>query len=225
MRWGKGNLCFRGAGFEVRSEVARVEWMRLNFEVGMRAMKRRLAVWGLAVVLGAGVCGCRAGAAEAAAAPLPDVSKTSQGAPHRTRLILKDGSYQIVMSYQVKGKIVSYVSAERGETEEFRPTWWTGTRPTSGSAITRRWMRWMEHRPRSRAGDRPGTVEGGGGPQGADAGGCAGPESAGGGQRGGAGLLPGRAGAGAAGAVGGRLEPHHQPQHSEAGDQSAGGAA
>jgi hypothetical protein len=52
------------------------------------------------------------------AAPLPDVSKTSQGAPHRTRLILKDGSYQIVMSYQVKGKVVSYVSAERGETEE-----------------------------------------------------------------------------------------------------------
>ena len=40
------------------------------------------------------------------------------GAPHRTRLILKDGSYQLVMSYQVKGKIVSYVSAERGGTEE-----------------------------------------------------------------------------------------------------------
>jgi hypothetical protein len=50
--------------------------------------------------------------------PLPDVSKTSAGAPHRTRLILKDGGYQIVMSYAVKGKIVSYVSAERGETEE-----------------------------------------------------------------------------------------------------------
>ena len=38
--------------------------------------------------------------------------------PHRTRLILKDGSYQIVMSYTVKGNIVSYLSAERGETEE-----------------------------------------------------------------------------------------------------------
>ena len=37
---------------------------------------------------------------------------------HRTRLVLKDGSYQIVMSYQVKGKIVSYVSAERDATEE-----------------------------------------------------------------------------------------------------------
>jgi len=31
---------------------------------------------------------------------------------------LKDGSYQVVMSYQVKGKIVSYLSAERGDTEE-----------------------------------------------------------------------------------------------------------
>jgi hypothetical protein len=40
------------------------------------------------------------------------------GVGHRTRLILKDGSYQIVMSYQVKGKIVSYASAERGATEE-----------------------------------------------------------------------------------------------------------
>ena len=52
------------------------------------------------------------------AQPLPDVSQTSPGAPHRTRLILKDGTYQIVMSYTVKGKIVSYVSAERGETED-----------------------------------------------------------------------------------------------------------
>ena len=38
--------------------------------------------------------------------------------PHRTRLILKDGSYQIVISYTVKGNLVSYLSAERGETEE-----------------------------------------------------------------------------------------------------------
>jgi hypothetical protein len=83
----------------------------------MGAMKRRLAIWGLGLVLGAGYA--VAGMAQPRpAAPLPDVSKTSQGAPHRTRLILKDGSYQIVMSYQVKGKVVSYVSAERGEMEE-----------------------------------------------------------------------------------------------------------
>ncbi|WP_263381858.1 hypothetical protein [Granulicella arctica] len=40
-------------------------------------------------------------------------------APHRTRLILKDGSYQIVMSYRVQGDRVLIVSAERaGATEE-----------------------------------------------------------------------------------------------------------
>ncbi|GAC1425690.1 MAG: hypothetical protein NVSMB62_22900 [Acidobacteriaceae bacterium] len=38
--------------------------------------------------------------------------------PHRKRLILKDGSYQVVMSYQLKGSMISYVSAERGATEE-----------------------------------------------------------------------------------------------------------
>ena len=53
------------------------------------------------------------------AVPLPDVSQTADGqAPHKTRLILKDGSYQLVMSYQLKGKVVSYVSAERDEREE-----------------------------------------------------------------------------------------------------------
>jgi hypothetical protein len=43
----------------------------------------------------------------------------SQSAPHRQRLILKDGTYQIVMSYKVVGSRVQYTSAERGgETEE-----------------------------------------------------------------------------------------------------------
>ena len=42
----------------------------------------------------------------------------SKPAPHRARLIMKDGSYQVVMSYKVVGKNVEYVSAERaGETE------------------------------------------------------------------------------------------------------------
>jgi hypothetical protein len=42
-------------------------------------------------------------------------------APHRTRLILKDGSYQIVMSYRIVGNLVRYVSAERGGEEEEIP--------------------------------------------------------------------------------------------------------
>src|SRR6202453_4933890 len=42
-------------------------------------------------------------------------------APHRTRLILKDGSYQIVMSYRIVGNLVRYISAERGGEEEEIP--------------------------------------------------------------------------------------------------------
>jgi hypothetical protein len=80
-------------------------------------MTRRIAFGGLALALTVGCVGV--GRAQLAPPqPLPDVSKTSPGAPHRSRLILKDGSYQVVMSYQVKGNIVSYVSAERGSTEE-----------------------------------------------------------------------------------------------------------
>lgn len=45
----------------------------------------------------------------------------SASAPHRTRLYLKDGSYQIVMSYRVVGDRVRYVSAERGGAEEDIP--------------------------------------------------------------------------------------------------------
>ena len=50
-----------------------------------------------------------------------DGSATSQTVtrPHRQRLILKDGTFQIVMSYKVTGTRVEYVSAERGgEIEE-----------------------------------------------------------------------------------------------------------
>ncbi|HMG03348.1 MAG TPA: hypothetical protein VK596_09465 [Edaphobacter sp.] len=50
------------------------------------------------------------------------LSSTDTGSPHRTRLILKDGSYQIVMSYRVVGDRVRYVSAERGGTEEEIPS-------------------------------------------------------------------------------------------------------
>jgi len=47
----------------------------------------------------------------------PDAATT----PHRLHLILKDGSYQIVMSYKVVGNIVHYISAERAGAEEEIP--------------------------------------------------------------------------------------------------------
>ena len=51
--------------------------------------------------------------------PLPPLAPATN--PHRTRLILKDGSYQIVMSYRIVGSVVHYVSAERGGAEEEIP--------------------------------------------------------------------------------------------------------
>src|ERR1700680_3498655 len=49
------------------------------------------------------------------------VLQPDAAAPHRIRLFLKDGNYQIVMSYRVVGNIVHYVSAERGGAEEDIP--------------------------------------------------------------------------------------------------------
>ena len=55
-------------------------------------------------------------------APLPPAGgAASTGAQHRTRLFLKDGSYQVVMSYRVVGGNVHYISAERGGAEEVIP--------------------------------------------------------------------------------------------------------
>jgi hypothetical protein len=111
-------------------------------------MTRRFAIWGLALAFAAGCA--RVGLAQPAPQqPLPDVSKTSPGAPHRTRLILKDGSYQVVMSYQVKGNVVSYVSAERGAMEE------VPTELVDWDA-TRRWER--QHPPADDATGQPPAV-------------------------------------------------------------------
>src|SRR5580698_11030440 len=56
-----------------------------------------------------------------ASPPHTTVLQPDNTAPHRTRLILKDGSYQVVMSYRIVGNIVHYVSAERGGAEEDIP--------------------------------------------------------------------------------------------------------
>jgi hypothetical protein len=52
---------------------------------------------------------------------VPEPDATAARTPKRIHLILKDGSYQIVTSYTVSGKIVRYTSAERGGTQEEIP--------------------------------------------------------------------------------------------------------
>jgi hypothetical protein len=51
--------------------------------------------------------------------PMDSTSSSSGAAPHRFRLIMKDGSYQLVLGYTVRGNVVHYTSAERnGEGED-----------------------------------------------------------------------------------------------------------
>jgi hypothetical protein len=74
----------------------------------------RFAVWLLAAMMAASAC------AQLATRDGTGPANTKNG-PHRIHLILKDGSYQIVMSYKVVGNNVQYVSAERGGDTELIP--------------------------------------------------------------------------------------------------------
>ena len=51
----------------------------------------------------------------------PAVASQPETPHHRLRLILKDGSYQAVLSYKVQGQVVHYRSAERNGEEEDIP--------------------------------------------------------------------------------------------------------
>jgi hypothetical protein len=76
----------------------------------------------LVVLLGlaAGICSFSvAPPATAQRKPLDSADQAATVAYQRTRLILKNGSYQMVLSYKVEGNLVSYRSAERnGELED-----------------------------------------------------------------------------------------------------------
>jgi hypothetical protein len=74
----------------------------------------------LQVLVLAGMIGISSRLPAQLASPAGDNAPRSQPAPaRRTRLILKDGTYQIVLSYKVVGSRVQFVSAERaGEVEE-----------------------------------------------------------------------------------------------------------
>lgn len=66
---------------------------------------------GLAALLPCGIAAQRQ--------PLDGASSSAQTAPRRFRLIMKNGSYQLVLGYTVQGKVVHYTSAERnGESED-----------------------------------------------------------------------------------------------------------
>lgn len=71
-------------------------------------------VFGLAVSSAGGVAQNRRPLA-------PPPAPASSAPAGRTRLILKDGSYQLVLSYKVEGKIVRYRSAERDGAVEAIP--------------------------------------------------------------------------------------------------------
>ena len=67
------------------------------------------------------LCGATAAMAQARRPIDPPVASQAQTPHHRTRLILKDGTYQTVLSYTVKGNVVKYRSAERNGEEEDVP--------------------------------------------------------------------------------------------------------
>jgi hypothetical protein len=66
------------------------------------------------------LCGLQVAPGEQQRPPMPRESTPGAGLK-RTRLYLKDGTFQVVLSYRVQGDNVFYLSAERGAQEEIVP--------------------------------------------------------------------------------------------------------
>ena len=92
----------------------------MPLQAGRRSARRGVALGvGTALVLLLLPSSLRA---QGAHRPLdPPVASQAETPHHRIRLILKDGSYQTVLSYKVQGQVVHYRSAERDGAEEDIP--------------------------------------------------------------------------------------------------------
>ena len=77
-------------------------------------------------------------------AALPPIAAAGEAPVQRTRLYLKDGSYQVVLDYTISGSVVHYRSAERGGVQEDIPL------TLVDLPRTRKWA--MDHAPESQAG-------------------------------------------------------------------------
>jgi len=98
-----------------------VQAMERMLRVGAAGKPLKRAAFTSAGLLWAGLLGGNL-AAQAQRRPLdPPVAAQPETPQHRTRLFLKDGSYQTVLSYAVTGDRVHYRSAERDGAEEEIP--------------------------------------------------------------------------------------------------------
>ncbi len=93
---------------------------RAGWPAGAGWLGLAVMLYGIMTGLG-GVACAQAGNGDARPALAPPGAPTQAAGRRRTRLILKDGTYQVVTSYQVVGKDVHYRSAERGGAEEVIP--------------------------------------------------------------------------------------------------------
>jgi hypothetical protein len=90
---------------------------RMHKTMQGRKYSRAAFPWGVGFSLW-----CALGAAFFLASPVAFAQpQPSVMVPHRTRLFLKDHSYQIVMSYRIQGDRVLFISAERDGVEEEIP--------------------------------------------------------------------------------------------------------